>query len=284
MSEPSGAKLTFQFLHRPLPYRLLDFSGSCLEKLGAPIAETNLRELLERATKITNLDDFGDRRFEEPLSCLIESLKGEAELNFIGRYIMKKMLLELLCERLRVQDVLQQSPAICSEQINKPLFVIGLPRSGTTFLFNLLCQDPNSLWIKHWELSVAPRPFPDSDREAKFLIEQCDRDLEILNFLVPHLNAVHPINVTGPDECFHLLTGVLPAPCLLFTATFPPTFNGSSLNGWGTTEKNSSIYIDTIASKFSSSKTDGRDTLTLQLKISQIQVIGSSNLQLTSPP
>ncbi len=136
MSDSSTQEFTFQSLHRPLAYRAIDFLGSRLGSMGMTIADINVDSLLERATKITHLDDFGDSSFERPLSQLVDSLNNEAHLNFMGKYMMREMLSELLSERLRVQHYFNKFPEVSEEKIEKPLFITGLPRSGTTFLFN----------------------------------------------------------------------------------------------------------------------------------------------------
>ena len=201
-------ELTFQSLHRPLLYRAVNTIGTCLIKQGISIANFNVDSLKQDAQKKTALHDFGSNSFCEPLDVLAECLNREAKLNAVGQYMMRKLLVDLLAERLRIQDFTQRSPKSLDEKIEKPLFVIGLPRSGTTFLFNLLCQDPNSVWIKHWELCLPPQHlYGDrlSQEEKHRLIQSCRQDLWLFKFLVPHIEKVHPVDITGPDECSYLL-------------------------------------------------------------------------------
>ena len=248
MQKLQDRELTFQSLHRPLSYRLLNFCGSSLKKMGIPIAEIDVNSLLEGARKITNLSDFGDRSFHRPLSQLVESLKNEAHLNFVGQSVMRNMLTDLLSERLRVQYCLQQYPEILAEKIEKPLFIIGLPRSGTTFLFNSLCQDTNSLWLQHWELRLPAQRFLyakqlDRSAEENILIEKCSKDLEDLKSLVPNLDTCHIFGVSAPEECFYLLNKGFVSPIFPLYANVPTYYEQMKSEWWGSdTQKMTNLY------------------------------------------
>ena len=140
--------LTFGKPHRSLRYRLLSRSVNLLTKLGSPITELNEKSLLQAARNLTGLNDFGDKSFRLPLKILLKSLETEANLNFTGKYLLRQYFIKLLINRLKIQEQFNRYPEIFEVQIEKPLFVLGLPRCGTTFLFNLLCQDPIPLMFK----------------------------------------------------------------------------------------------------------------------------------------
>ena len=248
MQQSHPQEFTFQSLHRPLRYRLLNFLGSSLNTMGIPIAKIEVSSLLESATKITQLSDFGEGSFHRPLSQLVESLKTEAHLNFIGQSVMNNMLTGLLSERLRVQYCLQQYPEILEEKIEKPLFVIGLPRSGTTFLFNLLCQDLNSLWLKHWELRLPAQRFLyekqlDPAAEEKVLIEKCSKDLEDYKFFFPNIDIYHTFGVTAPEECFNLVARGFVSPIFSLYANVPTYHEQMQSEWWGSDpQKMTNLY------------------------------------------
>ena len=250
MSNSSTQEFTFESLHRPLPYRAIDFLGSRLGSIGITIADINVDSLLERARKITNLNDFGDSSFEGPLSEFVDSLNSEADLNFIGKYMIGEMLSELLSERLRVQHYLNKFPEVSEEKIEKPLFITGLPRSGTTFLFNLLCQDPNSLWLKHWELHLPSQEFVDGEQfdraaEEKLLIKKSSADLKGFKSVVPHIDKCHLFGVTAPEECFRLLNRTFACTVFAAYAEVPSYFKHICSEWWGggaDTQKLADLY------------------------------------------
>jgi hypothetical protein len=215
---------TFQSLHRPLLYRAVNTIGTYLIKQGIPIANFDIDSLKQDAQRKTALSDFGNNSFYEPFEVLVECLNREAKLNAVGQYMMRKLLVDLLIERLRIQDFTQRSPKSLDEKIEKPLFIIGLPRSGTTFLFNLLCQDHHSFWIKHWELCLPPQHlYGDhlSQAEKNRLIQTCRQDLRLFKFLVPHIEKVHPVDITGPEECTYLLHREFMSPLFAVYANIP---------------------------------------------------------------
>ncbi|MBX2866031.1 MAG: sulfotransferase [Leptolyngbyaceae cyanobacterium MAG.088] len=210
MQNASSQDLTFESLKRPLAYRFFNTLGSSLNTIGLAKTVLDVDSLLETAKKATRLDDFGSQSFHVPLNQLVDSLKSEAQLNFVGKNLSKKMLVELLSERLRVQEYIKRNPETLSEKINRPLFVIGMPRSGTSFLFNLLCQDTNSSCIKYWELYNPPQSFIqdkqlDQAIAEKALLEKCTKELVKKKRLMPQLDQIHAIDALGPYECFHLL-------------------------------------------------------------------------------
>lgn len=210
MQEVRNQDLTFQSLHRPLRYQLFNTLGLGLDAVGLSTVNLESESLLEHARKITQLSDFGSQDFHVPLTRLTESLRTEAQLNFVGKHLSKNMLTELLAERLRTQHYFQNFPEVSSENIHKPLFVIGMPRSGTSFLFNLLCQDSSSAWIKYWELHTPSQHFfqgekPDQAFAENALIKKCDQYLENTRRLMPQLDRVHSIDTLEAYECFHLL-------------------------------------------------------------------------------
>src|SRR5207237_9429580 len=91
----------------------------------------------------SQLYDFGDDDFREPLSRLVKSCLREAQLNLIGRFALRSDLFRTLCNRLLMQRDRKAFPKISRQPIPQPLFIVGLPRSGTTLLHTLLAFDLN---------------------------------------------------------------------------------------------------------------------------------------------
>ena len=192
---------TFQHPHRPLQYRLFNWGGNLLDRLGYRVAELKEESLLQAAQSLTKLDDFGDESFLRPLKVLLKSLEEEASLNFMGRYLLWQYFVKLLVNRLKIQEQFNRYPEIFQVQIKKPLFVLGLPRCGTTFLFNLLCQDPNSRWLHLWEL-LNPCPPPEAQTSLRDpRIQQAQKSLKLYDWVAPNLKVTHYYNPRGPEEC-----------------------------------------------------------------------------------
>ena len=196
---------TFQFTHRPLPVRFLNLLGRALEHLGISLVNLSEISLLNAAHRQTGLYDWGDESFLVPMRILLESLKEETKLNFIGRYIFRQDTIVILVNRLRIQDELRHHPEILHEQIRRPLFIIGLPRTGTTLLHNLLAQDSSSRVLLTWEM-LFPCPPPERHtREGDYRIAKAERRLRQILYLAPNFNTIHPINANDPTECMFIL-------------------------------------------------------------------------------
>jgi hypothetical protein len=122
--------------------------------------EFEVEALLDAARSATGLDDFGDERFREGLGVLCEMLDTRAGLGARARRSNWKRLVRLLATRLRVEAAFARHPEIRERQIRRPMFLTGLPRSGTSATFNLLGQDPAARPLLLWE-GTFPDPLED---------------------------------------------------------------------------------------------------------------------------
>ena len=133
---------TVQQIRPQLPVRLFNGFGALLEKSRIPSTRLVATDLIETAKRRCDLDDFGEGDFFEALSRLLESCQDEARLNLIGKIALKTDVLETLCARLQMERDRQLYPNISRQEISEPLFIVGLPRSGTSVLHRLLAADP----------------------------------------------------------------------------------------------------------------------------------------------
>ena len=125
-------------------------------RVGSPALSFD--DLAEAARQAAGSSDFGGTSFLEPLRRLVESIEDTADLHAFGRFYVKNVLTGLLANRLRLADLWKRRPEILRETITKPLVVLGLPRTGTTLLFNLLAQDPAHRSLTNWEAVVSQAP------------------------------------------------------------------------------------------------------------------------------
>lgn len=162
--------------------------------------------LLEKARRQTGLEDFGEPSIEEPLFHLISSMEAEARLNLVGRLSTRQDLLRLLINRLRLEADRKLNPAIDEVAIQRPIFITGLPRTGTSLLHRLLGLDPANRVVQTWE-AMYPSPPPlaatyHTDRR----IVQVERQLRWFHRIVKHFNRIHPIGARLPEECLVLFS------------------------------------------------------------------------------
>src|SRR4051812_32731568 len=132
---------TLQELRPLLPVRLLNGFGALLPKTRTPAGRALAMDFVESAKRRCDLDDFGEGDFFEGLWRLLESCQNEARLSLIGKIALRVDVSETLCSRLRMQQDRHLYGGIAHQEIRQPLFIVGLPRSGTTLLHSLLATD-----------------------------------------------------------------------------------------------------------------------------------------------
>jgi LPS sulfotransferase NodH len=158
--------------------------------------------LCAEAMRRTGLENFGEPPIEPALSILVDSLEREANLHPLGRFLMRTHLRQLLETRLRLtQAWSEQSDALATSPIQWPIFITGLPRSGSTFLHELLAEDPKSRAPRVWEV-MHPLPIHNGmGSKMDRRIQKTEAQLRWFRRLAPEADAVYPMRAWTPHEC-----------------------------------------------------------------------------------
>src|SRR5712691_3585851 len=186
-----------------LPVRLLNGCGALLEKTRIPRAPLRAVDLIETSKRRCGLDNFGGGDFFEGLSRLLDSCHRESRLNLIGKIALRTDLMRTLCSRLFMHRDRQLYPGIARQEIREPLFIVGLPRSGTTLLHTLLAADPEHRAPLTREVMT---PSPPTSENEKRRIQRATQSCNCLNWLAPTFRHVHPVGAELPQECVGLMT------------------------------------------------------------------------------
>ncbi|AGA90239.1 hypothetical protein Thimo_1449 [Thioflavicoccus mobilis 8321] len=110
-------------------------------------------------------------------------------------------------------------------QVRAPLFVLGVPRSGTTHLHRVLAEDPQLTTFSTWECLFAPSV---TERRFWLALARLDRLVgapaaRLIAWLETHafgdLEAIHPMRLADPEEDYFALTPVLA--CFILVLPFP---------------------------------------------------------------
>lgn len=158
------------------------------------------QRLFAEAVEKTGLSDFGDPSFREGLDVFCRALENEARLSDFGRTLLHQKVIELLTNRLGIEDWYKRHPEIENEDVGAPLVIVGLPRTGTTLLQRLLAQDPQFYSMPWWE-SRYPVPFPNEDLKAPTQrIEQARAEVKVMVEAMPKLLTIHPMDADQADE------------------------------------------------------------------------------------
>ncbi|HET9542967.1 MAG TPA: sulfotransferase [Acidimicrobiales bacterium] len=168
-----------------------------------------LAKAQERAGGLT---DLGPGPFLDGMDRFVDSLNAEARLNDIGRFIAEERVLLHVTNRLLYTHDREQHPEIASVDVVKPVFIIGLPRTGTTILHDILNQDPANRAPLTWEL-MFPSPPPEAsigDEDPRVAACQAtipDDDLQSTLF-----KAMHPMGATLSQECVVMMGEAMVTP------------------------------------------------------------------------
>lgn len=158
--------------------------------------------LCAKARRTTGLEDFGEPSVEEPLRILTESIEREADLHPLGRLLMRVHLQSLLETRLQLtREWRSRSAALADTPIRRPIFVTGMPRSGSTFLHELLAQDPSNRAPRVWEVMFpVPRTRTLGSRPDPRVRMAATR-LWWFRRLARRPDSVYPMRASTPHEC-----------------------------------------------------------------------------------
>jgi len=195
---------TFVRPHRPWEVRLFNWIGRHVWRRDASrqLAEASI---LAAARRRTGLADFGDERFRVPLRRLLQSYREDARLHPVGRVMARHRCIVLATNRLRIQRDLTEHPEILETPVRRPLFVLGLPRTGTTLLYGLLSQDPSARPLLTWQ-TFWPSPPPGRvDGRPDQRIKRARRAVRLMHRLAPQLPTMHSMDPEGPEECTFLM-------------------------------------------------------------------------------
>lgn len=186
-----------------LAVRLLNGCGAWLDRGGIYRGKLLAADLMRTAQRRTGFDDFGPGDFSEALGRMLEACQREARLNLIGKLALRSDVLRTLMTRLALERDRQRFPGIARQQIRAPLFIVGLPRSGTTLLHTLLACDPDHRAPLTWEVL---EPSPPSDAQRAQRIQRATRALSMLRWLAPTFSQVHAVGAELPQECVGLMS------------------------------------------------------------------------------
>jgi hypothetical protein len=173
----------------------------------------NVDSLLAEARRRTGgLDDFGSGPFLEPLKLFVDSLGNDARLNAVGQYIAQERAVQHTVNRLNYVNDRKLYPAIADEKIEKPVFIIGLGRTGSTILHDILAQDPANRAPLTWEITY-PSPPP---RTATFAtdprIARTEAGFPPIDERRIKFKAMHPMGAQLSQECVVMMGDTMCTP------------------------------------------------------------------------
>jgi hypothetical protein len=183
---------------------VLTLADGVADALGLLRRPLHAEPFLSLARRRTGLDEFGDTSFIDPLERLLSACLDEASLGLVGRMATRWDVVRFLTNLLHFRNAEARDPGILRQPIERPIFITGLPRSGTTFLHRLLVEDPVNRAPRVWQ-TIYPYP-PRRGRDAR--PARVARQLRAFERLAPEFRALHPLDATSPQECSEITAHV----------------------------------------------------------------------------
>lgn len=163
-------------------------------------------DIVAAAVRTTGMDDFGDGVHEEGLRVLTEDLSSpEAGLTPRGNYFQRSEVKSALVGVLLTQAQFAAHPEHRDVPIERPIFVTGLPRTGTTALHRLLHADPMAQGLEMW-LTQYPQPRPPRETwESDPVFAAMQQGFAAHHVENPDFMGIHYMDATTVEECWRLL-------------------------------------------------------------------------------
>jgi hypothetical protein len=184
--------------------RLLRWTDTVVGSSGWLDRPIDPDELIRLARRRTGLRDFGDTAFIGPLTRLLDACSAESTLTVVGRIATRWDIVRFLSNLLTLQAAAAMHRQIGAAPICQPIFITGLPRSGTTFLHRLMLMDQTNRAPAVWE-TISPSPSAGSRQQR---IAAVARQLKTFAWLAPEFPALHPLEATSPQECSEITAHV----------------------------------------------------------------------------
>ena len=187
-------------IRRSRTLNLINAAGALAARLGIKPFALDADRILQDAERATGFS-IDSEHFRTGLEQLVSSIEHEAALNTFGSLALKRVIERSARSRLEVEREIDQNPEILDQAITEPLFIIGLPRTGTTILQAMLSKDVQHRSPLSWECLL---PYPAATPETyarNARIERVRTEFDQLFALVPDFRKMHYMEADAPQEC-----------------------------------------------------------------------------------
>ena len=174
--------------------RLTDVQRQVLAYTESRPVSLDIDAMIAEAVEQAGSDDLGDTDdFARRLGAYVAAIEADTDLTQLARTTLRGRIVRLLRNRISLADLIRRYPEIESIEIERPIIVVGMPRSGTTHLVNLLAADRRRRALPYWE---SQEPIPARGRgpdvfgvDPRYGRAQAEHDAMLAN--VPLVAAMH---------------------------------------------------------------------------------------------
>jgi len=200
--------------------RILNALMGMLQPFGLMPRRVDADSITKKAKRRTGLTDLGDGMHRVGMEALTQSVNSALVTNF-GKFSSTGFGVDALSNRLMMIDYMKKHPEVADVKIERPVFIIGFPRTGTTLLQNLLHLSDDRRALEFWELV---RPIPVSENPEKDIAKRqriTKMRLAIANFVVPEMKFIHEVRHNSLEECWSLFIPQFTVPNWDMTSRWP---------------------------------------------------------------
>ena len=187
--------------------KLLDFLVRLTESVGLPLTRLEVDSILSASRRRTGLTDWGDEAFIERMRFLLVEI-NQAGFAPLGRAFMRASAITAVRNRLQIEAYIGLHPEIESRPIEKPIFIVGFPRTGTTLVQNLLTLDDRNRALEFWELTQVVPVSSDRAIDRRKRMEAARLMLRLAYWAAPEMRTIHEVDVHSPEECWYLFQNI----------------------------------------------------------------------------
>ncbi len=192
--------------------------------------------IAEASERTGGLDDFGAPQFLDGLERFLYALEHDARLNAVGQHIAKGRCMQHLVNRLGYVNDRKLYPAIAQQTIEKPVFIIGLGRTGSTILHDILAQDPASRAPLTWEVTYSSPPPQTATFETDPRIAKTEAGFPPMDVRREKFKAMHPTGAQLSQECVVMMGDTMSTPL------FHNQFRVPTYQDWVDTADRAHVY------------------------------------------
>lgn len=196
MSEKSSV-----FIERTGLFNIINGVGKSLRAVGLDPFKLNASRIIEDARKKTGFQGPLPGQTEVGMQKMLQSISSQAQINAFGSLALKNLFERTMISRLKVQQTLDSNPEILQQPITNPVFIIGMPRTGTTILHALLHQDPAHRSPLAWECLLPHPASTPSNFTNNENLATVRKEFDQLFKLVPDFQKKHYMEADSPQEC-----------------------------------------------------------------------------------
>ena len=214
---PSGLRLS-----SPWPIRLVNTLGPLFKSLGL-WPSVDVDRTMRKAERHWKRNDW-PAPFYPALKVRADAFNQDAKLSLFGALAVRGQFEKSADNALAFEDFISKHPEIQGERIERPLFILGWPRTGTTLLQRLLSLHEGARCLPFWEAyEPVPMKFGNHLGGQDGRKAAAAKRLALLKWISPELDKIHPIGIDDPEECYYLFKNHFLVP-LGFDYSYVPSY------------------------------------------------------------